>query len=233
MQPTIDISAINMTPTPEFAGIALENMAGFLRHQFIWSRYCCEGGNGNRTKGPDGHYPQWDGGKDRHGRNHKAVWPELAQAVVRQQLNFKTLVDTLFDQNGPLPEPHQLLNDANLQAYQGSKGQALMAVAIEFEHVMEEIRWKVNLKKESSAADDPLVLRLALYDPEFSNNHLSRFCLAWRCRLIKYVEDEWDNAAIDYLLRPEEYEAVMSTVIPDVFRQAANKIRDMILSMPI
>lgn len=72
---------------------------------------------GTCTTWGDKYMPQWDGGVDKHGRNHESVWLKIVAFCELHQLQPETLITALFFRERLCPKPNQCHGPYALRKY--------------------------------------------------------------------------------------------------------------------
>lgn len=75
--------------------------------------------------------PRWDGGEDRSGRRHRAVWYDVARLVLADRLTPDELIDAAFavHDEGSLPLPATLLTPAVIHRAMDYRGEQVVGFA--------------------------------------------------------------------------------------------------------
>lgn len=221
--PPADAAAV---AAPAAAQATLESMAQTVRELWCaaYTRYM-------RSRSPrSGQYrssPRWDGGVDRYGVRHRAVWPDVALYVLVNQLDPYTLVAAQFhDRGGPPPVPTVLRSPTGLALYQAYRGDVLPRLRRELESQKGVCALKVYQELPLYAGDFDRTYAAVLMDLGCGLSALFRYCMAVKMGL-RPVAVEWRPAAVEqYMCEPKCYdEAWRGFLASDLVREADALLR--------
>lgn len=195
-----------------------ERLAEIVRRIYVILRSELEG----RDYAPG---PKWDGGQDRHGRNHKSVWPKLARFMVENGFEPLAYMKAMFYQakSGRKPLPDQMMSAAAVADYQ----RYLKQIRGDLEH---RLRWEIgSVRSEMLPMQEGLqwpyirALRWALTnDRTVKASPLTRYCLAVEYGLDDIAASYHDRALYQYAFQKNAYDAAWPEgTIPAVLQQEA------------
>jgi hypothetical protein len=204
-----------------------ERLANVVRRVYILLRSETEG----RDYEPG---PRWDGGQDRHGRNHKSVWPRLARFFVERSIEPLRYMKAQFwhSSSGRKPLPNAMMSEAALDVYERYKKQ--------IEGDLERwLRWEIgSVRSEMQPVQDGLgwayieALRWALTNERtVKASPLVRYCLAVEYGLDDIAGLYHDYALFQYAFQKQAYDAAWPEgAIPVVLQQEAQNLVERVLT---
>lgn len=171
--------------------------------------------------------PRLDGGRDAHGRRFTAVWPKLAEFIIKHGVDPVGFVKAQFKADRPPLNPSMLLNTAAIERYRKFSDNK------EFER---EVMLSKEVQTRAAAASLEYYRKLYKYDTELSYkamllddslglSSLYRYCVA------KLIGEEdvaalfLNFAAMQYSEGPAVFDTVYKDWITDELRIAANDVK--------
>ncbi len=175
---------------------------------------------------------RWDGGVDRHGKEHPAIWPRIAKVIVLHGLSPDPYVRAVFEMQlgAAIPTPKMLLNPVVLAQceYAASVGGCQLDVALTSQQNALESQMEMGMtiggdnRREIAMFD-------ALLDENMSASALFRYCVGHRegfaevCRTFRLA------AVAQYMRRPAEYDRAWGKLIPVSVKKEAKALRRMLV----
>lgn len=139
---------------------------------------------------PDENYtvihPVWDGREDGRGVKRKAVWPALAEFAIRNNIEPRHWVDTLFSVSylfEAAPEPNRLKDPRVLQALKTSKERLHDDLVHRAVSELEIVATRLFHAADTSALPEKVVQKTVLVHPELDASPVVRYVMARRLGL--------------------------------------------------
>lgn len=172
--------------------------------------------------------PQWDGGKDRWGANHRPIWPQIAAHCLRHKVDPVIYLHVQFSETvgRPSPTPNQLLAENALNRYQTylTRSDELLSgdKARSAGHLQRRL-----LQLEPARGTPEQKLLTALMDEKIVQScPLFRYCIGFAQRL-EAVTSRYHAAALQqYVFQHDLYDRAWGAdFIPSPLRQEAVMLR--------
>ena len=173
--------------------------------------------------------PQWDGGIGSNGREHKPIWPKIAQFMIKHKLDPEKAIWLRFafssKKNTKPPWPNQIAADKYLELYEGEvELESADDVAISFATEKQHCITRISVASAYHEGTTEQLWRSVLLDDTIPVSPLMRYCVAYSegyrsiCRVYE------DKAIMQYLFASDAYDDTWGSWIPDNLRKKARKI---------
>lgn len=215
-------------------GISLGDTLGELPQEvlpaFIRHVYCAE----YRLACPsaadygDNVLPQWDGGQDAYGRNHKPVWPRLAAFFTQHQIDPIAYIRAAFAmrRGRTPPAPNTLTHGDQLSHYYQVVAESRATIGEAWRRQREAICNEIwALRRLYATQPERAIQVTALCDTHrIDASPLVRYCMSIEFGLIELASDFLRPAAIEYMCNRAAYDALLPT-LPAPIREEASRIQ--------
>jgi hypothetical protein len=183
------------------------------------------------TASPD-QIAQWDGGRDSRGVVHKPVWPKIVKHAFKCDVAPLILLKAVFRAtkgNRP-PFPNMLLTPEAADLARHYKVNLTTSLQIGLDTVKAEAVRLFRLRR-LAYKDTPVTeaWRAVITEPTLSGGPLFRLCLACDLGQVDLARGFWDNAKMEYIQSPEEYDTAYGKFLPTAFREEARGCLSQIL----
>jgi hypothetical protein len=204
-----------------------DRLAGVVRRIYIILRSEAEGHEYNPG-------PKWDGGQDRHGRNHQPIWPRLSKFFVEHGIEPMGYMKAQFWQasSGRKPLPNAMMSAAAQATYDRYRKQIEGDIA-------RRLRWEIgSVRSEMLPIQEGLgwtyirALRWALNNERtVKASPLVRYCLAVEYGLDDIAGLFHDYALFQYAFQKNAYDAAWPEgTIPGGLQQEAQNLVQRVLT---
>jgi hypothetical protein len=203
----------------------LADKASQCRDAYIFERTNWHGGEKTYKPGP-----KWDGGEDRNGHIHKAVWPKIAEFVMTNRLDPYKMTAIRFgiargSQRAPFP--NQIARKAYLDAYfEGHEPVTDEQVEVDMKAEMSHCAVQLTLALEDYAGKKSKenIWRLVLFDKLLDFSPLMLYCMGV-CENLEDVAEANEIGAINqYAQAPKVYDRVWGNKIPAKLKEDVEHI---------
>lgn len=168
--------------------------------------------------------PNWDGGKDRWGKNHRPVWPRLAKHILRLQADPMAYLKAQFNYATPgrSPAPNTLMSDRAVARYHNYIADAKELLARDLRFDVKSVKTRAKLLEHGLNWDFAKAMRDALQTHgSVYASALARYCMAVEYEFEDLAQVFYDEALIQYLFQKQFYDAAWAGCIPSQLRDHA------------
>lgn len=170
----------------------------------------------------------WDGGDDRWGKTHTAIWPKIARLVVHRQLDPFVFIQIQFAKSvgGNPPPPTFLMGELALQRYQDYTRFLPDMLKREFARQASQLQLRIK-ELAFHGLNELQCAATAIVDTcHVDATSLFRYCMAVGAGLEQIAARFRDEALYQYAFQKDYYDSAWDVaVIPEVLRQDAAVLR--------
>ena len=176
----------------------------------------------------DEEIPHWDGGRDSFGRNHRPIWPRLADFFMQHQLDPIVYIQAAFAlrRGRTPPAPNTLTHGDILSHYYQITAERSSEIAESWHRQREVVQTEIwALKRLYPAQTDRAIQVTAICDRHrVQAGPLLRYCMATEFGLHELAADFLRQAAVEYLFNRIAYDRLLPT-LPQPIRDEATQIQ--------
>lgn len=196
----------------------VEKLAEVVRRLYCYYRQLTPGGKGWGTISN----PVYDGGRDVWGRTHKPVWPKIAEHILELNVDPMAYIHAQFVHRGSdydLLPPNQLHTERATEHFHRVRQTATTLLKNRIDSEIDSLHCDVAIRqREKYTSVDAMERALSSQGP-VAVSALIRYCVAAESGLVMQM-DFWRNEAFDqYVLRANDYDAVLGDRIPKELRE--------------
>lgn len=177
--------------------------------------------------------PRWDGGKFRDGKTYKAIWPDMAKFMLRNNLDPESCIRYRFmmqSSNILRPVyPNQIANRRYLQDYVDLSKQEQQDIASRFEFEKSFGRSRIVLEQHLKTTTMQESTFKILVDETLPLSALFRYSLARSMKMFDVCRRYRLAAIAQYLEAPDEYDEIWREWLPACFKENARAVAEAIL----
>jgi hypothetical protein len=218
---------VDQNGTHRSEGRVVTALAAQVRRLYIMERRRYE----QMTTGRASNYspgPWWDGGETRRGTRRESIWPRVASFILRNHLDPATFISRQFITGksvNPAPMPNQLLTKRAIENYElhGKDSQRLLEVSFETQkQALQQAILGVQQMAPTMHTED--VQAHVLLNGQYNLSPLFRYCLALAEGHPTIAKRYCENAILQYMQQPGDYDVVWGKWIPRLFKQRAPEV---------
>jgi hypothetical protein len=180
--------------------------------------------------------PRYDGGEDSHGRVHQNMWERVARFVIRNRLDPRRFVRAQFAIRDSKPiEPTSLLTDQAISLYhhQAQTDDEEIRRLFDFQRRRALAEFdKLMPCRTSRGWTDGDINRAVLGNMLVPLSALFRYCLTKRDGHEDLAETFAQEAVVQYLAQPSDYDKVWGDWIPQALKDLAAKLDVFVAGTP-
>jgi len=198
-----------------------------LRAAYLYNYAKAKGLLNNEDYKFPAHVPHLDGGTDKWGRNHKPVWPKLADLLLKNECLDAYGFMAFFFSNGNKYKKSHLCKQETVDAYKQSKQVGREVVLSILENDTELFIAACDKVKrwfpENSYED---VWKHVILAEDFQISPLFRYCVAYKQEFYTEADTLMPAALMQYLKNPTAYEQVWDMAIPQTLKDSLSFIHE-------
>lgn len=172
--------------------------------------------------------PQWDGGQDRWGRNHRPIWPRLADYFLQHSIDphiylYVQFAETIGKNS---PSPNTLMSADSLLRYQAYMHRAEETLREDKARSALHVDRRLRQLEDQRGTDAQKILTVIMDETAVSACALFRYCFASRFDIAKAMARYFSPALRQYIFQPELYDNAWGVdFIPSQLRDEARRLR--------
>lgn len=172
--------------------------------------------------------PEWDGGEDKFGKNHRPKWPDIVRTILALQADPMVYVKAQFAliDSSRVPRPNQLCSPAAAATWEQYRSQVTNQLARQLTANQNALRAAAEPMVAALGWDHNRAVRYCLNTTSMANlTPLFRYALAAMMGFQEVTARFRERALLQYVFQQSAYDASWGSFVPLELRQAAEDLR--------